>query len=113
MSFLYFSCILINDEFAKLFQDSIRLINVFVEETSYLFIGELEILDPSVEEMARTVKLFSMFLKEIASEPFYDENKATNIFQCSLIMSRMSDAVKAENLALYQELSKELTQHAK
>ncbi|NYT27289.1 MAG: hypothetical protein H0A76_04970 [Candidatus Thiodubiliella endoseptemdiera] len=101
-----------DEEFGIQFQKAVKLINVFVGETAYLSLDELSNLDPNIDKMAQTVKLFADFLKIIASEPFYDENKATNIFQCSLIMERMAIAVKGEDLEEFKRLSTELKNHA-
>lgn len=103
----------IDEDFAKIFQDTTKLINDFIDQTAILSISALSKLNPSIEEMAHAVKLLSDWLKLIASEPFYDENKATNIFQCSLIMGRMSDAVEQNDIELYRSLAKELEQHTK
>ena len=101
-----------NEKFGELFQKSITIINNFTNEISYLSLDSLKNLDPSIDKMAQTIKLVANFLKTIASEPFYDENKAINIFQCSLIMERMAASVKDNNLKEFRSLLKELEKHA-
>ncbi|SMN01409.1 hypothetical protein SPONN_2480 [uncultured Candidatus Thioglobus sp.] len=102
-----------NDKFGELFQKTVSFIGAFIDETSFFSIDKLKELDPNIDEIATIVRQIGDFLKTIASEPFYDANKATNIFQCSLIMERMAIAVKDENLKEFQTLSKELEKHAK
>jgi hypothetical protein len=101
-----------NDDFGLLFQQAIVFISDFIDETSFFSIEKLKSLNPNIDEMADIVRQIGDVLKTIASEPFYDENKSINIFQCSLIMRRMSDAVKDEDIDSFRELSKELRKHA-
>jgi hypothetical protein len=101
-----------NEDFGILFQQAIVFISDFIDETSFFSIEKLKSLNPNINEMANIVRQIGDVLKTIASEPFYDENKAINIFQCSLIMERMSDAVKDENIDSFRKLSKELKKHA-
>jgi hypothetical protein len=75
-------------------------------------LDKLKNLNPSIDKMAQTIKLVANFLKTIASEPFYDENKAINMFQCSLIMERMATSVKDNDLKGFKLLLKELEKYA-
>lgn len=72
---------------------------------------ELQNFNPSIEEIAKGVKLLSVLLKEIASESYEDEAMAINAFQCVLILEQITKAVQASDEQKLDSLVKELEKH--
>lgn len=71
----------------------ISLTNSILRESSVLTIEALREVDPSVEQLARTMRLLATVLKDLAGDSWDDEKMALNAFQCCLTMERLAEIV--------------------
>lgn len=91
----------------------LKVANYFLENATStgLSIESLKKLNPTVNQVARDLRLLAVILKEVAANDYSEENMAINAFQCCLIMEKLADAVAADREEALQELIDELEKH--
>lgn len=100
-------------EVRALYERILKVANYFVKNASAsgLTIDGLKKLDPSVQQIAKDMRMLAVIIRGLAGESYEDENMAINAFQCCLIMERLADAVASEQQGQLDALMKELERH--
>jgi len=96
----------------SLYLKIIGIVNFFIENNAVITVQALKDFDPSVEELAKIMRLLSTILKDVAADNYEDEAMAINAFQCCLTMERLAEVVKIEDEIALEGLIKELEMHA-
>lgn len=91
----------------------IQITSAFLEQSSGLTIDALKTVDPSVEQLAKTMRTLATVLKDLAGDSWDDENMALNAFQCCLTMERLADVVATSDEDGLNQVLKDLELHAK
>jgi len=80
-------------DFESLYRRILKIVNYFLKEGAHLNLQVLKDFDPSVEQIAKDLRMLSGILKELASDNYDDQNMAINAFQCVLIMEQIAKLV--------------------
>ncbi len=97
----------------ELYYRVIATANTFLEGRSWFTIEALKEIDPSVEQLAKTMRLIATVLKDLAGDSYEDTSMALNAFQCCLVMERLADIVGREDDGELEQALNELELHAK
>lgn len=101
----------IDEEIKGLYYRVIDVANFFVTNSSIITIESLKEHDPSVEEMAKAMRLMATVLKDLAGDSYDDTDMAMNAFQCCLIMEQIADVVADDNEDGLEDLVRQLEVH--
>jgi len=91
----------------------IEITNSFLQGASGLTIEALKEVDPSVEKLAKTMRMLATVLKDLAGDSWDDEKMALNAFQCCLTMERLAEVVAKSDDGELSDVLRELELHAK
>ena len=100
-------------ETTLVYQRVIAVANFFLENASHLTIDALKEFDPTVEQIARDLRMLSNILKGLAGDSYDDENMSINAFQCCLTMERIARCIEEDNEQELNSLVKQLEMHTK
>ena len=97
----------------QVYERVLKVANIFLKNASHLTIDGLKELDPTVEQLAKDLRMLAHIVKALAGDSYDDENMAINAFQCCIIMERIAKCVEleddAELFSLVQSLEKHVT----
>jgi len=102
-----------SSEVTDLYYRVINVVNFFLENAACLTFEALKEFDPSVEKIAKNMRMLANVLKELAGDSYEDEKMALNAFQCCLTMERLADVVAAGDGQDLENLMHELEMHAR
>ncbi len=104
----------IRDDLLELYHRALNITNSYLEEVSDLALAEVkDKTDPSVDDMAADLMIFSHFLNELADFGSWDESRmSVNAAQAALAMRRLSVAVRNDDEVEYNKAKEELISFA-
>lgn len=101
------------NEVEEIYYRVIAITNIFLKQSSGLTLEALKDVDPSVEHLARTMRMLATVLKDLAGDNWKDEGMAINAFQCCLTMERLAEAVANSDDGGLSDVLRDLELHAK
>ena len=103
----------VSDEVLLVYQRVVKVANYFLDNArGGISLADLKDFDPTVERIAKNMRLLAMLVRELASDSCGDESIAINAHQCCIIMEQIALAVELEKDSEISELVKVLDMHA-
>ena len=103
----------VSEEVQLVYQRVVKVANYFLENANGgLSLDDLKEFDPTVERIARNMRILAMVVRELASDSCGDEDIAINAHQCCIVMEQIALAVELEREDDIPDLVKTLDMHA-
>ena len=103
-------------DMSNLYFRVLQVVNYFLESSSHISVAALKDFDPTVNQLAKSLRVLATILKDLAGESYEDQDMAINAFQCVLIMEQIANLVGSVDDNCEQQLEllvKSLEGHAK
>jgi hypothetical protein len=95
------------------YQRIVKVANYFLDNAKGgLSLDDLKDFDPTIEKIAKNMRILAMVVRELAGSSYEDEDTAINAHQCCIVMEQIALAVERENESELPNLVKMLDMHA-
>ena len=88
----------------------LKVLESFVTNAVHLDVQALKNYNPSIEELAKDIFVFSSIIETMSNNSYEDENMVINAKQCAIKMRMMAEAIRNNNnqevTCIFKELGK-------
>lgn len=103
----------VSEEVQSVFQRVVKVANYFLANAEGGFsLDDLKDFDPTIERIAKNMRILAMVVRELASDSCGDEGIAINAHQCCIVMEQIALAVELEKEDEIPKLVEMLDMHA-
>lgn len=101
------------EEVRLVYQRVVKVANFFLDNArGGLSLNDLKEFDPSVERIAKNMRLLAMLVRELADDNCDDQSIAINAHQCCIIMEQIALSVELKEESSIPSLVEQLDMHA-
>ena len=89
------------------------IVDYFVQRAASLRVEDLQSFNPSLDELAATIRKLATVVRALASTSYEDEQIAINALQCCFEMQRLADVVREGNNEQLEEIFRRLEMYTR